>query len=61
MNSTKAQNPRHYGGAHSASRVQISGVHDTHEERAPIIDGLGRAPLRPCAARHLIIVNNSIS
>ena len=24
-----------------------SGVHDTHEERVPIIDGLGRAPPRP--------------
>ena len=28
---------------------------DTHEERAPIIDGLGRAPPRPRAAGHLII------
>jgi len=48
MNSTKVQNPRRYGGAH---------VHDTHEEREPIIDGLGRAPPRPRAARHLITVN----
>ena len=37
------------------------GVHNTHEERAPIIDGLGRAPPRPHAAGHLITVNNSIS
>jgi len=61
MNSTKVQNPRRYGGAHSALRVQISGVHDTHEERAPIIDGLGRASPRTRAAGHLITVNNSIS
>ena len=61
MNSTKVQNPRRYGGAHSTSRVQISGVHDTREDRAPIIDGLGRAPPRPRAAGHLITVNNSIS
>ena len=32
MNSTKVQNPQRYGGAHSAYMVQISGVHDTHEE-----------------------------
>jgi len=31
MNSTKVQNPPRYGGAHSAQRVQISGVHNTHE------------------------------
>jgi len=61
MNSTKVQNPRRYGGAHIQSADQISGVHDTHEERAPIIDGLGRAPPRPRAAGHLITVNNSIS
>jgi len=49
MNSTKVQNSRRYGGAHSAKKgaAQISGVHVTHEERAPIIDGLGRAPPRP--------------
>ena len=41
--------------------AQISGVHDIHEERAPIIDGLGHAPSRPRAAGHLITVNNSIS
>ena len=35
--------------------------HCTHEERAPIIDGLGRAPPRPRAAGQLITVNNSIS
>jgi len=40
--------------------VQISGVHDTHEERATIIDGLGHAPPRPRAAGHLITANNSI-
>jgi len=33
---------------------------DTHEERATIIDGLGRVPPRPRAAGHLITVNNSI-
>jgi len=60
MNSTKVQNPRRYGGAHSAA-AQISGVHDTHEKRAPIIDGLGHAPPRPHVAGHLITVNNSIS
>jgi len=38
-----------------------TGVHDTHEERAPIIDGLGRAPPRPRATGHLITVNNFIS
>jgi len=32
MNRTKVQNPQRYGGAQSAQRVQISGVHDTHEE-----------------------------
>jgi len=36
-------------------------THNTHEERALIIDGLGRAPPRPRAAGHLITVNNSIS
>jgi len=36
-------------------------VQDIHEERAPIIDGLGRAPPRPRSAGHLITVNNSIS
>ena len=61
MNSTKVQNPRRYGGVKQCIKAQISGVHDTHEERAPIIDGLGRAPPRPRAARHLITVNNSIS
>jgi len=64
MNSTKVQNPRRYGGAHwqcIKGAAQISGVHDTHEERRPIIDGLGRAPPRPRAAGHLITVNNSIS
>ena len=63
MNSIKVQNPRRYGGAHSVLRgaAQISRVHDTHEERAPIIDGLGHAPLRPRVAGHLITVNNSIS
>jgi len=40
---------------------ECSGIHGTHEERAPIIDGLGRAPPRPRAAGHLITVNNSIS
>ena len=38
------------------------GVHNTrHEERAPIIDGLGRSLPRPRAAGHLITINNSIS
>ena len=37
------------------------GARDTHEERAPIIDGLSRAPPRPRAAGHLITVNNSIA
>jgi len=37
------------------------GVHDTHEERAQIIDVLGRKPPRTHAAGHLITVNNSIS
>jgi len=60
MNSTKVQNPRRYGGAHSAWRVQISGVHNTCEDCAPIIDGLGHAPPHPRAAGHLITVNNSI-
>jgi len=32
MNSTKVQNPLRNGGAHSAKKVQISGVHNTHEE-----------------------------
>jgi len=32
----------------------MSEVHDTSEDRAPIIDGLGRAPPRPHAAGHLI-------
>ena len=41
--------------------AQISGVHDTHEECAPIIDGLGHAPPCPRVARDLITVNNSIS
>ena len=34
--------------------ILISGVHNTHKERAKIIDGLGRAPPRPRAAGHLI-------
>ena len=38
------------------------GVHDTrHEERPPIIDGLGRTPPHPREAGYLITVNNSIS
>ena len=42
MNSTKVQNPWRYGGAHSAQRVQISGVHDTHEEHElGHVDGRG--------------------
>jgi len=42
-------------------RKGCRGVHDTHEERAPITDGLGCAPPLPRAAGHLITVNNSIS
>ena len=61
MNSTKVQNPRAMvvHTVHKGCRY-ISGVHDTHEERATIIDGLGRAPPRPRTAGHLITVNNSI-
>ena len=44
---------------HKGCSSDISGVHDTHEERAPIIDGLCRAPPRPRAAGHLITVNNT--
>jgi len=50
-------NTRRYG-VHKGCRYQ---EHDTHEERAPIINGLGRAPPHPRAAGHLITVNNSIS
>jgi len=46
---------------HKECSSDISGVHDTHEERAPIIDGLGRATPRPRATGYLITVNNSIS
>jgi len=44
---------------HKGCRYQ---EYTTHiKERAPIIDGLGRAPLCPRAAGDLITVNNSIS
>ena len=62
MNSTKVQNPRRCGGAqvHKGCSSDIRSTRQ-HEERAPIIDGLGRAPPHPRAAGHLITVNNSIS
>jgi len=50
MNSTKVQTLGAMVVHTVHKRVQISGIHDTHEERAPIIDGLGCAPPRPRAA-----------
>ena len=46
---------------HKGCTAQISGVYDTHEEHAPIIDGLGRAPPRPRAAGQLIILAISLA
>jgi len=67
MNSTRVQTPRAMvvhtvrKGCSSDIRCIYIHVHNTHEEHAPIIDGLGRTLPHPRAAGHLITVNNSIS